>query len=77
MDAYLEQCKKFRKYSIDTKIVISDLGELQKLSKHLKRSNEHKYRANNWLKMHRKPMRRKPYKKECYFVIDEMHERFY
>ena len=61
---YLEQCKKFRRYSIDTKIVVSNLGELQDFSNRYKRRNEHKWRVNNWLKIHGKPMRRKPYKKK-------------
>ena len=39
---YLEQCKKFRRYSIDTKIVVSNLGELQDFSNRYKRRNEHK-----------------------------------
>lgn len=78
MDAYLEQCKKFREYSIDTKVAISDLEELKNaFSKHPKRSNNHKYKANNWLKMHGKPMRRKPCKMELCPIIDEIHERFY
>lgn len=78
MDTYLEQCKKFRKYGIDTKIEISDLEALQNtLYKHKKRSGNHKYKENNWLKMHGEPMRRKPCKKKLCYIIDEVHERFY
>lgn len=78
MDTYLQQYKKFRKYGIDTKIAISDLEELQNtFCKPQKRSSNHKYRSNNWLKMHGEPMRRKPFKMELCYIIDEVHERFF
>lgn len=35
------------------------------------RSYEHKYKSNNWLRMHGMPMRRKPFKKEKSLFIDE------
>lgn len=37
-----------------------------------KRSYEHKYKSNNWIKMHGKAMRRKPFKKvNAVVMMDE------
>ena len=34
----------------------------------------YKHKTNNWLKMHREPMRRKPFKKESkYTFLDESY----
>lgn len=35
------------------------------------RSYEHKFKPNNWLKLHGKPMRRKPFKREAMMILDE------
>ena len=36
------------------------------------RSSEHKFKANNWLKLHGKAMRRKPFKRKYHIMmIDE------
>jgi len=37
----------------------------------VERNDFHKYKSNNWLKMHGKPMRRKPFKKMPRPLIDE------
>lgn len=74
MDDYLELFKKFRKHTIGTQIIDSET--LQKACKKSRRSINHKYQSNNWLKMHREPMRRKPFKREFPPIIDEFHERF-
>lgn len=39
------------------------------------RNVNHKYKTNNWLKMHKKPMRRKPFKK-LYLIMDEAYKLF-
>lgn len=35
------------------------------------RSHNHKFKPNNWLKMHHQTMRRKPYKQERRLLLDE------
>ena len=70
LDAYLEKCKIFRKRSIDTKTVISNVEELQAIFCKLQERSNHKYKANNWLKIHKKPMRRKPFKRK-FVILDE------
>ena len=41
-----------------------------------KRSYEHKYKSNNWIKMHGKAMRRKPFKKvNAVVMMDEANEK--
>ena len=37
------------------------------------RSNNHKFKKNNWLKIHNQPMRRKPYKLEKMMIVDEFN----
>lgn len=37
------------------------------------RSDEHMYKSNNWLKQHGMPMRRKPFKRKYFLMLDEFH----
>ena len=38
------------------------------------RDADHKYKSNNWLRMHGKPMRRNPFKMEQPLLVDEFHK---
>ena len=37
------------------------------------RDYDHRWRSNNWLKYHHKPMRRKPFKRSVPYLLDEFH----
>lgn len=51
--------------------IVQNLEDLKKCySNFTPRSFEHKFKANNWLKLHGKKMRRKPFKRD-YMMIDE------
>lgn len=38
------------------------------------RDYDHRSRSNNWLKYHHKPMRRKPFKRNVFYLIDEFYK---
>lgn len=46
-------------------IIISDI-KVKRI-----RNNEHMFKSNNWLKLHGKPMRRKPFERELSFLGDK------
>lgn len=46
-----------------------DVSEKQRHS----HSFEHLYKTNNWLRMHGRPMRRKPFKRERFRYVDELY----
>lgn len=76
-DCFMEnQYKVFRKPYISTIIVhqrITDIFPHYPFNP-IFRSDEHKYKSNNWLKLHGKSMRRKPFKKEQPFILlDEFY----
>lgn len=51
--------------------VTQNLEDLRKnYSNYPPRSYEHKTKSNNWLKLHGKTMRRKPFKREM-MILDE------
>lgn len=50
--------------------VVQSLENIKKLYPSHSRSKEHRYKSNNWLKLHNMIKRRKPFKKE-YIILDE------
>lgn len=53
-------------------ITIQSLEQLKKYyPDYSQRSYEHKTKSNNWLKLHGKTMRRKPFKQNVIMMLDE------
>ena len=45
--------------------------DINNLIKYHPRSPEHKFKSNNGLKLHKRTMRRKPFKREKRLILDE------
>ena len=55
-------------------VVMRNIDELEQVSDDLMQRKDFKFKSNNWLKMHKKPMRRKPFKRGVEFMlVDEMY----
>ena len=65
-------CKKGELHIIEVTQSIENLPHYP--FKPISRSDDHRYKSNNWLKQHGKAMRRKPFKRGgISYLIDEFH----
>lgn len=56
-------------------MVTQNIEDIKKAYPVWYRGINHKYKTNNWLKMHGEPMRRKPFERE-YMFMDETYRFF-